>query len=121
MFYGIMAAIGQAGRTGKEKIAESVIKKLLNSEVERYGYMLNLNIDSAAKQITAEILPAGEQTPITITAHYKFTHKQGEAQIKLSNIQTSREWITVLITELMQGQHSMPLPPAAGRIAATLL
>lgn len=81
-------------------ITDSLIKFVLNAKFERFGKMLKLEINSINKTIVAEVLLNGELSPIQINVgHYEIltTEKNG---IKLSQISTSKEWLTELIQEL---------------------
>ena len=62
--------------------------------------MLKLEIDTELKSISAEILLRGEASPIQVhIGHYEILTGE-ESGIKVSQIHTSREWMTELIQEL---------------------
>jgi hypothetical protein len=68
--------------------------------MERYGFMLKLDINSGDKTINLEVLLRGEGTPLQIhIGHYEI-QTGAESGIKLSQIHTSREWITEVIQAL---------------------
>ncbi|MFA7329475.1 MAG: hypothetical protein WC326_00225 [Candidatus Delongbacteria bacterium] len=78
---------------------EFVVKALINVAFERFGKMLKLEIDSQAKTILLDLLPAGETTPIQVRIGHYEVLSGPPAGIRLSQIETSREWLSVLIRE----------------------
>ena len=83
--------------------------------------MLNLNIDSTNKTVRAEVLPKGETTPITITACYEVCRRDGADGLQLSEINTSREWINVLLKDLNHTEALIPLPAQYARMLGLVL
>jgi hypothetical protein len=82
-------------------IKEYLIKFLFNVKMERYGHMLKFEMNTEDKSMSAEILLRGEVAPIQIhVGHYEILTGE-ESGIKVSNIHTSREWITELIQEFV--------------------
>ncbi len=81
-------------------ITKSIIKRIFNNKMERYGHMLKLDINSKDKTIDLEVLLRGEASPLQIhIGHYEI--KTGEESgVKISRIHTSREWMTDLIHAL---------------------
>ena len=62
--------------------------------------MLKLDINSGEKTINLEVLLRGESAPLQIhVGRYEFLAGD-QSGIKISQIQTSREWITELIQAL---------------------
>lgn len=68
--------------------------------MERYGHMLKLDIDSGEKTIDLEVLLRGESTPLKIHVGQYEVLAGAESGIKISQIKTSREWITEMIHAL---------------------
>jgi hypothetical protein len=81
-------------------IKESIIKFAFNVKMERYAHMLKLDINSEDKSISLEVLLRGEGSPIQIhIGHYEIVTGD-ESGIKISQIHTSREWMTEMIQTL---------------------
>lgn len=81
-------------------IKEKIIKLILNAKMRRYAHLLKLEIDTELKSISAEVLLRGEASPIQVhIGHYAILTGE-ESGIKISQIRTSREWMTELIQEL---------------------
>ena len=78
-------------------IKESIIKLIFNITMERYAQMLKLDINSEDKSIELEVLLRGESAPLKIhIGHYEIMTGD-ESGIKVSQIHTSREWMTEMI------------------------
>lgn len=76
-----------------------IVKYILNQKLKRYGRMLKLDIDDN-KSISLELKLKGETSPILVNIG-KYEILSGQVSgIKLSEISTSREWITELIQTL---------------------
>lgn len=78
-------------------IKESIIRFTFNKIMERYGQMLKLDIDSENKSISAEVLLKGEDSPLKVYIGRYEILGGNESGIKISQIQTSKEWMTELI------------------------
>ncbi len=73
-----------------------------NKEIREYGEMVNLKIDSKNKNIELEVLLKGEKENIIIKVdQYEVIKKDDSSFIKFKNISASREWITVLINNVL--------------------
>jgi len=82
-------------------ITESIIKLLFNTKMERYARMLRLDINSEDKSIELEVLLRGESAPLKIHIGRYEIMTGDESGIKISQIHTSREWMTEMIQAFM--------------------
>lgn len=74
----------------------------VNNKIEEYGEMVNLSIDSKNKNIKLEILLKGEKDNILVNVdRYEVIQKDDTSYIKFKNISASREWVTVLINNVL--------------------
>ena len=83
---------------------------------------MNLQIDKKQKTASLELELEGEKEPISIkVGRYEIAQEAGNTVVKLSGIQTSRAWITVLakMWELKGG--TVPIPKEAEPIVQVLL
>jgi hypothetical protein len=78
-------------------IKESVIKLIFNSTMARYAQMLKLDINSEDKSINLEVLLRGESVPLQIHIGRYEILTGAESGLKISQIHTSREWMTEII------------------------
>ena len=68
--------------------------------------MRNLEINSKQKNASLKLELAGESEPLEIKiGGYQFFEDNGKLSMELSNIQTSKEWLTILATEFLQGKR----------------
>lgn len=78
-----------------------------NNKIEEYGEMVNLRIDSKNKNIELEILLKGEKESISVNIdRYEVIQKDNSTYIKFKNISASREWITVLINNVLIPEYA---------------
>ncbi len=77
-------------------------KKFINNQIEEYGRMVNLQIDSKNNNILLEVLLKGEKESIKIKIEgYEVVQKDGSAFIKFNKVSSSREWIDALIQNIV--------------------
>lgn len=75
-------------------IKEFIIKSTINTIYKRFGQVLSLKIDSNNKTIDAEVMLKGESESIKIHIGRYEVRSEGRRGLALSNIQTSRPWMT---------------------------
>ncbi len=86
----------------KDCLLAATVKPWLNQTIKRYGHMTQLRIDSTNKRIDIELELKGESSPIQIIVKsYELTSEAGETHIELGEIETSREWINVLVADFL--------------------
>ena len=107
-------------RTIKDLALQAGARHYLNERIQRYGHMTNLQIDSATRTIHFEILLKGETIPLT--GHAKYQPKlEGEKKLlEFTAIQTSREWINILIQDFLK-TRAVELPEGVPTTVAKLL
>ena len=66
--------------------------------------MKNLEIDSKQKTFSLKLELAGESEPLTVTGSYQLISEDGKTKFAPADIKTSKEWLTILATELVKGQ-----------------
>lgn len=106
-------------RTATRSLLVEGLKLWVQRKYERYGRMLNLNIDSNSKEMRAEIMLKGEAAPISIIARYAVS--PDAKSVRLSGITTSREWINAILAETGKTSLELPLSGIAGSLAGQLL
>jgi hypothetical protein len=93
---------GQALNSAKDQLLAKGAKTHCNKLIEPYGSLLDLQLNTAARSISATLQLKGEQTPIDIHVHeYTLSAAEGKSVLLLdgSKIDTSREWLTALIRD----------------------
>jgi len=92
----------------KDKGVSLAAKTAINVYLQKEGYgeMLKLNLDSQNKKLDAEIMLKGEKEPLSVSIdRYEIIDRDGETFIKLSGIETSREWINILVASEVEGKE----------------
>lgn len=101
----------------KDIAAAEAAKYLINEyQLQRFGEISNLTIDSQNKEIHCSLKLKGETEPILCQAKIQVRHEvEGQSFILVERVNTSREWITLLATDLLARNSSFPLTPAAAQ------
>jgi hypothetical protein len=90
----------------KGKAVDTAVGLWLRQKLKRYGTMTTLQIDSKQKTIHMELELKGETSPIVVDVeNYELLHKKDETFLSLNKVSTSREWMTVLLRELLPNQQ----------------
>jgi hypothetical protein len=102
----------------KDRALGVAVKLWFNQTHKHYGHMTRIHIDSTAKTIHVELELKGETAPLTIDVKsYSLSAGSGEAVIELGDIETSREWMNLLLAEYITPQNRrFPVPGAVRAI-----
>ena len=103
---------GQALDSAKDRLLATGAKAHFNKLVERYGTVLDFQLNSVGRSLSFTILLKGEETPIKINVYeYTFSTAEGKSVLVIdrSKIDTSREWLTELIRDRV-GQKPLVVP-----------
>ena len=94
-------------RDVKNSSISSFFKKFVDDQIIDYGKMMSFNIDSKNKNIFIEVLLKGEIENIEVHINdYEFASEGDKKFIKFKNISASREWINVLIQNLVIPEYA---------------
>jgi hypothetical protein len=97
----------------KEAALESAVKAFINREIEKFGVITELAIDTRRKTMRAELDLKGETSRILITVGgYDLSEKDGEIRIAFQNVTASREWIAAALNQYVVSR-TFQLPNAA--------
>jgi hypothetical protein len=97
----------------KETVLGLALKAFLNHEIEPFGRVRELAIDTNRKTMRAEVDLKGEPSPISIeVGAYELNETNGVVHIAFQNVITSKEWITGVLNKYVVGRP-FPLPNAA--------
>ena len=84
--------------------------------------MLDLKVDSKTKTIKMSALLTGEKEAIDISIGcYSITDESGVIKFKAEKVSVSREWLSVLASELICGKEFIISSGIAGKVAKLLL
>lgn len=111
-----MSLLGGFLGRAKDGAVSAAGRQLLAAALTKYGAMLNFSVDSTNKTVSAEILLKGEREPVKITLRdYELLPGEisgGAPRLRVGGATASREWVEVLLNELLVGR-AVELPPKA--------
>lgn len=88
--------------TLKDQAAQLAVRALFKLKFNAFGNMTSLQINSKTKTIQLDLELKGETTPIKIAiSRYELTEEGGKTYLCLGEINTSREWINVLLANYL--------------------
>ena len=93
---------GQALNNAKDRLLATGAKARFNKLIERYGTLVDLQLNTVDRSLSLTLLLKGEGTPIEIRVHeYTLFTEDGQSVLVIdgSKIDTSREWLTALIRD----------------------
>jgi hypothetical protein len=89
----------------KDAVLSKGSKTAANSLMKEYGRMLRLDLDSAKKCISMEVMLEGEAEPLHINIScYELSEEEGEYFLKLYGVETSRTWINTFAAAYLEGK-----------------
>jgi hypothetical protein len=91
---------GQVLDNAKDRLLAKGAKAHLNKLIERYGTVLDLQMNTVDRSLSCRLLLKGEETPIDIhLSEYTLSTVEGKSHLVIDGkkIETSREWLTELI------------------------
>jgi hypothetical protein len=86
----------------KDWMMQHAARVWINSQRGRFGTMTKLQIDSKKHAFHCELDLKGETTAIIVDGCYAVANQDGRAFIELTGIQTSREWLNVVLDDHMK-------------------
>ncbi len=74
-------------RQVNELTGSQLVRTLINAQIQEHAQVLNLQIDSAAKTIRAEVLVKGQSTPVQLEVRdYQITEDANGTKLSWSEI-----------------------------------
>jgi hypothetical protein len=113
---------GQALNNAKDRLLASGAKARLNKLIERYGTLLDLQLNTVDRSLSLTLHLKGEQTPVEIhLREYTLSIADGRSVLIFDGrkIETSREWLTALIHDRV-GENRLAVPDNLEWIAQLL-
>ena len=106
-------SLGNALQSARKKALEAAIKSLVNQRIEKYGQIMQLEIDPVQKRARLEIALKGEVTPLEVHIDaYELQSAESRLLLSIQKIRASREWITAALEDFVVGRQ-FPVPEAA--------
>ena len=77
---------------------------LIREKTSAINNMKDLQIDAKQKTFSLKLELAGENEPLSVTGSYQLTQNDGKTFFEPIDVKTSKEWLTILATELLKGK-----------------
>jgi ribose 1,5-bisphosphokinase PhnN len=103
---------GQALNSAKDRLLATGARAHFNKLIERYGTLLELQLNTVARSLSLTLQLKGEQTPVEIRVHeYTLSSAEGKSVLVIDGkkVDTSREWLTELIQDRV-GEKRLVVP-----------
>ena len=105
----------------KDKALSKGAKMAINSQMEDYGKVQSLYLNSKTKSIDMEIMLNGEIESLKVhIANYELTETSGRLQLRVNGVTTSRVWINALSPVHIEGKY-FDIPDEYGKILKTMI
>lgn len=89
--------------TIKDKAVQFALRTWFQLKCNKFGNMTSLQINSKIKTIQLDLELKGETSPIKISiSRYELTEEGGKTYLCVGEIETSREWINVLLANYLK-------------------
>lgn len=97
----------------KDKSLSKLLLSAAKPFLSEYGEVLQLAIDSAARTLTVEVLPAGERESIRVelVGYGLTTDETGRGWLTFDRLTTSRQWLTLVVAKALP-ERRIKLPSA---------
>lgn len=90
---------------GKDKALSTAILSILNKKIKLFGEISNLKLDTKNKKIELKVGLKGELEPLLVTIHrYEIKEVAENHYLIAHDVDTSREWINLLVKEHFYNQ-----------------
>ena len=87
----------------KDKALSHGAKMAINTQIEAYGKVQKLNLDSKNKRISMDVMLEGEREALSVHVdNYELIETDGLHQFKLNGITTSRAWINTVASTYVE-------------------
>ena len=89
----------------KDKALSKGAQMAINTQIEAYGKVQSLHLDSQKKNIELSVLLEGESEVLKVhVSKYDFTEIDGKHQLRIQGITTSRAWINTIASAYLEGK-----------------
>jgi hypothetical protein len=96
----------------KDRLISARIKQEVNVQLARYGEVLDVKLNTREQSVEISVRLKGEPNPISVRAgKYSLVKENGDLWLTIDSrtIETSREWLTLLLQD-RAGGHRLPIP-----------
>ena len=108
----------------KDSALSALIKTVINGHIKRFGgHMISFKMDTHEKTIELSADLKGEVQPVEFSIKYETFEQDGHTWLKADSITSSREWLTLVLAELIKTGQVPPVqvPPGMAEVAVKAL
>ncbi len=107
--------------TMKDKALSKGAQMAINSQMDDYGKVQSLRLNSKTKSIDMEIALNGELESLKVhISKYELIETVGRSQLKVNGITTSRAWINKLASARLEGRM-FDIPDEYEKVLKTMI
>jgi hypothetical protein len=78
--------------------------RFIKQQTQAIKNVKHLELDSRQKKFAMELELPGEAETLNVTGSYRLIFEKGKTSVAPMDIQTSKEWLTILAGELVTGR-----------------
>ncbi|HEY9545440.1 MAG TPA: hypothetical protein VIR56_05510 [Solimonas sp.] len=98
--------LGRLGKSMKEGALSVALRAYVNDRFSEYGEVLDCQIDTKENRLTFRVMLRGEKEPASGSIdRYQIEREGDDVYLKMRSFSTSREWITLLLNQLLAGKR----------------
>jgi hypothetical protein len=98
--------LGRLGKSMREGAMAVAMRAYINDRYKEYGEVLDCQVDTKENRLSFRVLLRGEKEPASIAIdRYELERDGDDTYLKLRSFSTSREWITLLLNQLLAGKR----------------
>jgi hypothetical protein len=105
-----------ASSLASSTLGTRLLGRLIPFNFEKWGQMTSLKLDSDKGQIEAVLDLKGEDKPVELMLRYHLIEQEGQTQMVIEQISTSRQWLTALLSEVALKQKNTFEVPAQAAV-----
>ncbi len=90
----------------KDKALSKGVIVAINKQIEPYGEVLALSLDTKKKSISMEVMLKGEHDVLKMEVQqYSLIERDGKHLLQVTGLTTSREWVNTLAKTYLEGRE----------------
>lgn len=98
--------LGQLAKSVKDGALAVGLKAYVNDKLKDYGEVLDCSIDTGKNTLSFRARLRGDREPVSATvSRYELEREGEDTYLTVKAINTSREWISLLLNKLLIGRR----------------
>ncbi|SEQ75605.1 hypothetical protein SAMN04488038_11092 [Solimonas aquatica] len=98
--------LGRMAKSVKDGALAVGLRAYVNDKLKEYGEVLDCQIDTSKNTLSLRAQLRGDPQPVSATIkRYELEREDGEVYFSIKAVETSREWVTLLLNKLLIGRR----------------